>query len=82
MEKEFKNGDVVKVIDDGGRLKGLGKLVKAGDKGSLRWVGRYVKVGSKGTVVDVVNQDSILVDFGLKKFYVSSREIELVMREV
>ena len=67
MEKQFKNGDIVKVTND---------------KGSLRWVGRYVKVGSKGTVVDVVNQDSILVDFGLKKFYVSSREIELVMREV
>lgn len=63
MEKKFKNGDIVKVTND---------------KGSLRWVGRYVKVGSKGTVVDVVNQDSILVDFGLKKFYVSSREIELV----
>ena len=67
MEKKFKNGDIVKITND---------------KGSLRWVGRYVKVGSKGTVVDVVNQDSILVDFGLKKFYVSSREIELVMREV
>ncbi len=63
MEKKFKNGDIVKVTNN---------------KGSLRWVGRYVKVGSKGTVVDVVNQDSILVDFGLKKFYVSSREIELV----
>ena len=63
MEKKFKNGDIVKVTND---------------KGSLRWVGRYVKVGSKGTVVDVVNQDSILVDFGLKKFYVRSREIELV----
>ena len=67
MEKKFKNGDIVKVTND---------------KGSLRWVGRYVKVGSKGTVVDVVNQDSILVDFGLKKFYVSSREIELIMRKV
>ena len=63
MEKKFKNGDIVKVTNN---------------KGSLRWVGRYVKIGSKGTVVDVVNQDSILVDFGLKKFYVSSREIELV----
>ena len=63
MEKKFKNGDIVRVTND---------------KGSLRWVGRYVKVGSKGTVVDVVNQDSILVDFGLKKFYVRSREIELV----
>ena len=63
MEKKFKNGDIIKVTND---------------KGSLRWVGRYVKVGSKGTVVNVVNQDSILVDFGLKKFYVSSREIELV----
>ncbi len=65
MEKKFKNGDIVKVTNN---------------KGSLRWVGRYVKVGSKGTVVDVVNQDSILVDFGLKKYYVSSREIELVRR--
>ena len=63
MEKKFKNGDIVRVTDD---------------KRSLRWVGRYVKVGSKGTVVDDVNQDRILVDFGLKKFYVSSREIELV----
>lgn len=63
MENKFKNGDIVRVIND---------------KGSLRWVGRYVKVGSKGTVVDVINQDSILVDFGLKKYYVSSREIELV----
>ena len=67
MENKFKNGDIVRVIND---------------KGSLRWVGRYVKVGSKGTVVDVVNQDSILVDFGLKKFYVSSREIELVRRDI
>ena len=63
MEKKFKNGDIVRITND---------------KGSLRWVSRYVKVGSKGTIVDVVNQDSILVDFGLKKFYVSSREIELV----
>ena len=66
MEKEFKNGDVVKVINDGG---------------SLRRLGNFVKVGDKGTVVDVINQDSILVDFGLKKFYVSSREIELIMRK-
>lgn len=63
MEKKFKNGDIVRVTND---------------KGSLRWVNRYVKVGNKGTVVDVVNQNSILVDFGLKKYYVSSREIELV----
>ena len=63
MEKKFKNGDIVKVTNN---------------KGSLRWVGRYVKVGSKGTVIDDVNQDHILVDFGLKKYYVSSREIELV----
>ena len=67
MEKKFKNGDIVKVTND---------------KGSLRWVGRYVKVGSKGTVVEDINQDHILVDFGLKKYYVSSREIELVMRKV
>ena len=67
MEKKFKNGDIIRVTND---------------KGSLRWVGRYVKVGSKGTVVDDVNQDHILVDFGLKRYYVSSREIELVMRSV
>ena len=67
MEKKFKNGDIVRVTND---------------KGSLKWVGRYVKVGSKGTVVDDVNQDHILVDFGLKRYYVSSREIELVMRSV
>lgn len=67
MENKFKNGDIIRVIND---------------KGSLKWVGRYVKVGSKGTVVDDVNQDHILVDFGLKRYYVSSREIELVMRSV
>ena len=67
MEKKFKNGDIIKVTSD---------------KGSLKWVSRYVKVGSKGTVVDDVNQDHILVDFGLKRYYVSSREIELVMRSV
>ena len=67
MEKKFKNGDIIRVTND---------------KGSLKWVGRYVKVGSKGTVVEDINQDHILVDFGLKKFYVSSREIELVMRSV
>ena len=43
---------------------------------------KIVKIGDKGTVVDDINQDSILVDFGLYKFYVSSREIELVMRRV
>ena len=42
MENKFKNGDIVRVTND---------------KGSLKWVGRYVKVGSKGTVVDDVNQD-------------------------
>lgn len=67
MEKKFKNGDIIRVTND---------------KGSLKWVGRYVRVGSKGTVVEDINQDSILVDFGLKKFYVSSREIELIMRKV
>ena len=67
MEKKFKNGDTVRVTND---------------KGSLKWVGRYVRVGSKGTVVDDVNQGNILVDFGLERFYVSSREIELVMRSV
>ena len=67
MEKKFKNGDIVRVTNN---------------NGSLKWVGRYVKVGSKGTVVNDINQDHILVDFGLKRFYVSSREIELVMRRV
>ena len=66
MEKKFKKGDIVRVTND---------------KGSLKWVGRYVRVGSKGTVVDDVNQDHILVDFGLKRYYVSSREIELVRRK-
>ena len=67
MEKKFKNGDIVRVTND---------------KGSLKWVGRYVRVGSKGTVVEDINQDHILVDFGLKRYYVSSSEIELVMRSV
>ena len=63
MENKFKNGDIVRVTND---------------KGSLRWVGRYVKVGSKGTVVDSTDQKHILVDFGLAKYYVTNREIELV----
>ena len=63
MENKFKNGDIVRVTND---------------KGSLKWVGRYVKVGSKGTVVNDVNQDHILVDFGSFSFYVTSMEIELV----
>ena len=67
MENKFKNGDIIRVTND---------------KESLKWVGKYVKVGSKGTVIDDVNQDHILVDFGLKRYYVSSREIELVMRSV
>lgn len=67
MEKKFKNGDIVRVTND---------------KGSLKWVSRYVRVGSKGTVVEDINQDHILVDFGLKKCYVSSREIELVRRDI
>ena len=67
MENKFKKGDIVRVIND---------------KGSLKWVGRYVSVGSKGTIVEDINQDRILVDFGLERFYVSSREIELVMRSV
>ena len=66
MEKKFKNGDIVRVTND---------------KGSLRWVNRYVKVGSKGTIVDVVNQNSILVDFGSFSFYVTSMEIELVTND-
>ena len=67
MEKKFKKGDIIRVTND---------------KGSLKWVGRYVRVGSKGTVVEDISQDHILVDFGLKRYYVSSREIELVMRSV
>ena len=67
MENKFKNGDIVRVTND---------------KGSLKWVGRYVRVGSKGTVIDDISQDHILVHFGLKRYYVSSREIELVMRSV
>ena len=67
MEKKFKKGDIVRVTND---------------KGSLKWVGRYVRVGSKGTVIEDISQDHILVDFGLKRYYVSSREIELVMRSV
>lgn len=63
MGRKFRDGDIVRVTSD---------------KGSLKWVGRYVKIGDKGTVVDDTNQDHILVDFGLKKYYVSSREIELV----
>ena len=63
MEKKFKNGDIVRVTND---------------KGSLRWVNRYVKVGDKGTVVDSTDQKHILVDFGLAKYYVTNREIELV----
>ena len=67
MENKFKKGDIVRVTND---------------KGSLKWVGRYVRVGSKGTVIEDISQDHILVDFGLKRYYVSSREIELVMRSV
>ena len=67
MVQKYKNGDIVRVTND---------------KGSLKWVGRYVRIGSKGTVVEDINQDHILVDFGLKRFYVSGREIELVMRSV
>ena len=63
MEKEFKNGDIVRVINDGG---------------SLRRLGNFVKIGDKGTVVNDYNQNSILVDFGSFSFYVTSMEIELV----
>ena len=65
MENKFKNGDIIRVIND---------------KGSLKCIGKFVKIGDKGTVVDDINQNSILVDFGLYSFYVSRREIELVMR--
>ena len=67
MERKFRDGDIVRVTSD---------------TGSLMWVDRYVKVGDRGTVVDATNQDHILVDFGLKKYYVSSREIELVRRDI
>ena len=63
MGRKFRDGDIVRVIND---------------KGSLRWVGRYAKVGAKGTVVDSTDQKHILVDFGLAKYYVTNREIELV----
>ena len=63
MEKEFKNGDVVKVIDDGESLKGLGKLVKAGDK---------------GIIINDSYKDIRLVDFGSCSFYDTIKEIELV----
>ena len=63
IEKEFKKGDIVRVTND---------------KESLKWVGKYVKAGDKGIIVDVVNQNSILVDFGSFSFYVTSMEIELV----
>ena len=33
MEKEFKNGDIVRVTDDKRSLKCVSKHVKAGDKG-------------------------------------------------
>ena len=35
MEKEFKNGDVVRVTDDKKSLKYVSKHVKAGDKGII-----------------------------------------------
>ena len=63
MEKKFKNGDIVRVIND---------------RGSLRRLDKFVKVGDKGTVVNDYNQNSILVDFGSFSFYVTSMEIELV----
>ena len=63
MEKKFKKGDIVRVTND---------------KESLKWVDKYVKVGDKGTVVDDVNQDIRLVDFGSCSFYVTIMEIELV----
>ena len=67
MEKKFKNGDTVRVTND---------------KGSLKWVGKYVKAGDKGIIVGDGYEDIRLVDFSLKRYYVSSREIELVMRSV
>ena len=66
MEKEFKNGDIVRVIND---------------RGSLRRLDKFVKVGDKGTAVNDYNQNSILVDFGSFSFYVTSMEIELVTND-
>ena len=63
MEKEFKNGDIVRVTDD---------------KRSLKCVSKYVKVGDKGIIVGDGYEDIRLVDFGLCSFYVTIKEIELV----
>ena len=63
MEKKFKNGDIVRITND---------------KGSLRWVGKYVKAGDKGIIVGDGYEDIRLVDFGSCSFYVTIMEIELV----
>ena len=63
MEKEFKNGDIVRVIND---------------KESLKWVGKLVKVGDKGIIVGDGYEDIRLVDFGSCSFYVTIKKIELV----
>ena len=63
MEEKFKNGDIVRVIND---------------KESLKWVGKLVKVGDKGIIVGDGYEDIRLVDFGSCSFYVTIKEIELV----
>ena len=63
MEKEFKNGDIVRVIND---------------KESLKWVGKFVKVGDKGIIIGDGYEDIRLVDFGSCSFYVTIKEIELI----
>ena len=67
MGIKFRDGDIVRVTSV---------------KGSLRWVLTHEKVGDKGTVVDATNQKRLLVDFGLIKYYVTNREIELVRRGI
>ena len=63
MEKEFKNGDIVRVTDD---------------KRSLKCVSKHVKVGDKGIIVGDGYEDIRLVDFGLYSFYITITEIELI----
>ena len=63
MEKEFKNGDIVRVTDD---------------KRSLKCVSKDVKAGDKGIIVGDGYEDIRLVDFGSCSFYVTIKEIELI----
>ena len=66
MENKFKNGDIIRVTND---------------KGSLKWVGRYVKVGSKGTVVDDVRLSLTTMYKSPSKIKVSpsSKSFNLIM---